>query len=84
MSQILQNTEVTGDVAALGFTHVTTPPLIERICPLPPRERVMLFPVLVSQLLKVRVSENCPVRLLYDTHPVDERLVRLSLLLKVL
>ena len=84
MSHILQNTEVTGDVAALGFTHVTTPPLIESICPLPPRVRVTLFPTLESQLLKVRVSENCPVMALYDTHPVDERLVRLILLLKVL
>jgi len=64
MSPILQNTVVTGDVAALGFTHVTIPPLIERICPLPPRVRVTLFPTLVSPLVNERVSENCPVRLL--------------------
>ena len=64
MSHILQNTVVTGDVAALGFTHVATQPLIESICPLPPRVRDTLLPTLESQLLNERVSENCPVRLL--------------------
>lgn len=50
------NMLVTGDVAAPGATHVGTPPDIERISPLAPGVRMILFPERLSQLLKVRID----------------------------
>ena len=49
------NTFVTGDVAAPGSTHNGTHPDIERICPLEPRIRLILFPALVTPLENVRI-----------------------------
>ena len=64
MSPVLPNTVVTGETTAPGVIHVGTPPLIERTSPLAQRVRPIVFHARTSPLLKVRRSENTPVRLL--------------------
>ena len=48
------NTVVTGTDTATGVSHTAVPPDIERISPLDPRERPIVFHARVSQLLNVR------------------------------
>ena len=64
MDPVLQNTVVTGETTAPGVIHVGTPPLIERTSQLAPRVSPIVFPTRTIPLLKVRRSENTPVRLL--------------------
>ncbi len=83
MSPVLPNTVVTGETTAPGVIHVGIPPDIERTSPFAPRVRPIVFPTRTIPLLKVRRSENCPVRLLYEIPPLPESEVRFILLLKV-
>ena len=64
MAPVLPNTELTGETTAPGVIHVGTPPDIERTSQLAQRVRPIVFPARTSPLLKVRRSENTPVRLL--------------------
>ena len=70
-------------VERFGESQTGDHPDIESTSPLVPEMRLILLPTRVSPLLKVRRSENCPEILLYIIPPVDEREVRLILLLKV-
>ena len=56
MEPVLQNTVVTGTDTAAGVIQVGTPPDIERISPLEPRVRPIVFPTRVSHDMKVRTS----------------------------
>ena len=66
------NTEVTGTDTTVGVSHTGIPPDIERICPLAPPVRPIVFPTLESQLLNERILslvatthervESCPER----------------------
>ena len=56
MEPVLQNTVVTGTDTAAGVIQVGTPPDIERISPLEPRVRPIVFPTRVSHDMKVRIS----------------------------
>ena len=49
------NTVVTGTDTVAGVSHTGTPPDIERISPLAPLVRPIVFPIRVSQLLNVRI-----------------------------
>mgnify|MGYP003463205181 FL=1 len=56
MEPVLQNTVSTGTDTAAGVIQVGTPPDIERISPLEPRVRPIVFPTRVSHDMKVRTS----------------------------
>ena len=56
MEPVLQNTVSTGTDTAAGVIQVGTPPDIERISPLEPRVRPIVFPTRVSHDMKVRIS----------------------------
>ena len=56
MEPVLQNTVRTGTDTAAGVIQVGTPPDIERISPLEPRVRPIVFPTRVIHDMKVRTS----------------------------
>ena len=88
MSQRRPNTDVTGDVAAHGFTHNGIHHDIERICPLEPRTRLTLFPTLVTPVENVRISslvERAPervLRLVFVVARLPDNVVRLVLVVE--
>ncbi len=62
--------------APASVDQVGVPPLIVSTCPVDPSMSPTVFPVLVSPLLKLKRSVNCPVVLLYPTPFEPEREVR--------
>ena len=68
----LPNTELTGEVAAPGATHIGAPHDIASICPSLPVVIPMVFPTRERPLVKVKRSEKSPVELLYEIAPVAE------------
>ena len=69
MEPVRPNTEVTGTDTAAGVSQTGSPPDIERISPLAPVVRLIVFPTRVRPLLNVRI-----LSLVATTHERDERL----------